>query len=69
LENHFLIISASLGSQILKAYSLQKTGGGKSEDLSLANISAFFVKILKGTVQNPDLSGTVPFDELRQKYL
>jgi hypothetical protein len=69
LENHFLIISASLGSQILKTYSLQKSGGGKSEDLSIANISAFFFKILKGTVQIPDLSGAVPFDELRQKYL
>jgi hypothetical protein len=64
-----LIISASLGSQILKAYSLHKEDGSKSDDLSLTNIAAFFFKILLGTVQIRDLSDAVPFDELRQKYL
>ena len=48
LENHFLIISASLGSQILKTYSLQKADGAKSNDLTLTNIATFFFKILNG---------------------
>jgi len=69
LENHFLIASASLGSQILKTYSLPKSDGGRSEDLSLANIAAFFFKILSGAVQIQDMSGSVSFDELRQRYL
>ena len=69
LENHFLIISASLGSQILKTYSLQKDDGGRSDDLTLANIADFFFKILSGIVQIKDLSGAVSFNELRQKYL
>jgi hypothetical protein len=69
LENHFLIISASLGSQILKTYSLQKEDGGKSDDLTLPNITEFFFNVLNGVVQINDLSDTVPFDELRQKYL
>jgi hypothetical protein len=69
LENHFLIISASLGSQILKTYSLQKGDGSKSDDLTVANIAAFFFKVLNGTMQIKDLSGSVPFEELRQKYL
>jgi len=69
LENHFLLISASLGSQILKTYSLQKSDGSKSDDLTLINIAAFFFKVLKGELQIGDLSGSISFDELRQKYL
>ena len=69
LENHFLIISAGLGSQILKTYSLQKEDGSKSEDLTLENIAAFFYKILNGTIQIRDLNDVVPFEELRRKYL
>jgi hypothetical protein len=69
LENHFLIISASLSSQILKTYSLQKSDGSKSDDLSLANVALFFFKILDGSVQIQDMSGSVSFDELRQRYL
>ena len=69
LENHFLIISASLGSQILKTYSLQKEDGSKSDDLTLANIAEFFFKIIYGAVQIGELSGAVSFSELRQRYL
>jgi hypothetical protein len=68
LENHFLIISASLGSQILKTYSLQKADGG-SEDLTVCSIALFFFNILSGKIQIRDLSGSIPFEELRQKYL
>lgn len=69
LENHFLIISASLGSQILKTYSLQKEDGGKSDDLTLMNITLFFFKILNGTIQVREMSGSISFDELRRTYL
>jgi hypothetical protein len=69
MENHFLIISASLGSQILKSYSLHREDGGKSEDLTLTNISAFFFKILNGVAQIRDLNDAIPFDDLRQRYL
>jgi hypothetical protein len=69
LENHFLIISASLGSQILKTYSLQSGEGGKSDDLTVQNIADFFFKILSGVVQIQDMSGSVSFEELKQRYL
>jgi hypothetical protein len=69
LENHFLIISASLGSQIMKTYSLHKENGGKSEDLTLTNIAAFFFKVLSGVIQIRELNDSIPFDELRQRYL
>ena len=68
-ENHFLIISASLGTQILKTYSLHREDGSKSDDLTLENISAFFFKILSGVVQIRELGDSISFDELRQRYL
>jgi hypothetical protein len=69
LENHFLIISASLGSQILKTYSLQREDGGESAELAVENIAGFFFKILNGTVNIGEISGSISFDELKQKYL
>ncbi|MDR2794001.1 MAG: hypothetical protein LBB61_10140 [Treponema sp.] len=67
LENHFLIISASLGSQTLKMYSLQKEDGSKSDDLTLMNITPFFFKILNGILQIREISGSISFDELRRR--
>jgi hypothetical protein len=69
LENHFLIISASLGSQILKTYSLRKEDGGESAGLTVENIAGFFFKILNGTIVIDEISGSISFDELKQKYL
>lgn len=68
-ENHFLILSASLGSQILKTYSLQKEDGSKSDDLTLENIASFFFDILNGKVQIRELNDAISFDDLRQRYL
>lgn len=66
LENHFLIGTASLGTQVLKTYSLTKESGEKSEDLSVENIAEFFFKILNGTIQVQDLSGEISFAELKK---
>ncbi|GMO22317.1 MAG: hypothetical protein Pg6A_09580 [Termitinemataceae bacterium] len=67
-ENHFLILSASLGSQILKTYSLQKPDGEKSDELTVPHIADFFFSVLNGKTQIQELSGSIPFDELRIKY-
>jgi hypothetical protein len=68
LENHFLIVSASLGSQIIKTYSLQKEDGGKSEDLTIENIAPFFFKILNGIIQIREIDGSISFEDLKQRY-
>jgi hypothetical protein len=67
-ENHFLIVSASLGSQILKTYSLQREDGS-SVDLTVGDIADFFFRILNGSVVIGELNGTISFEELKQKYL
>lgn len=66
LENHFLIGSGALGTQILKVYNLQKANGEKSEELTVPNIAAFFFKILSGALEVQDLSGEISFAELRK---
>lgn len=68
LENHFLIISAGLGSQILKQYALTKSNGEKSCELSVINICGFFFDILSGKCAVREISGEIPFDELKKKF-
>jgi len=68
LENHFLIISASLGSQVLKEYSLTKADGEKGPALSVRNIVQFFFEVLGGKRAVQEISGEVTFDELKKKF-
>lgn len=68
MENHFLIISASLGSQILKTYSLTKSNGEKGPELNVKDIAQFFFKILSGAISIREIDGTVTFDELKKKF-
>ncbi len=68
LENHFLIISASLGSQILKTYSLTKSTGEKGPDLNVKDIAEFFFNILNGKVQIVELNGSVTFEDFKRNF-
>jgi hypothetical protein len=43
--------------------------GGGAIDLTVDGIADFFFKILSGSVVIEELSGTISFEELRQKYL
>ncbi len=65
-ENHFLIISASLGSQALKQYSLTLANGEKGPELTVSKIAEFFFGILSGKTAIKEISGQVDFDELKQ---
>lgn len=68
MENHFLIISASLGSQILKTYSLTKSNGEKGPELNVKDIAEFFFNILNGKIQVKEIEGKVTFDELKKNF-
>lgn len=68
LENHFLIGAGALNSQILKVYSLTKSDGEKSEELTLENISDFFFNIISGVIQIQDISGEISFNELKKVF-
>ena len=68
MENHFLIISASLGSQILKTYSLTKSNGEKGPELNIKDIAEFFFNIVAGKVQIKEMDGKPDFDELKKNF-
>ena len=68
MENHFLIISASLGSQILKTYSLTKSNGEKGPELNVKDITEFFFNVLSGKIQIREIDGKLSFDELKKNY-
>lgn len=68
MENHFLIISASLGNQILKTYSLSKSNGEKGPELNVKDIAKFFFNILSGKIAIKELDGTVCFEELKRNF-
>lgn len=68
MENHFLIISASLGSQILKTYSLKKSNGEKGPELNVKDISSFLFDVLNGKIQIKEIDGKVSFDELKKNF-
>jgi hypothetical protein len=52
----------------LRTYSLQKEDGS-NVDLTVNNIANFFFKILNGSVVIDEISRTISFEELKQKYL
>ena len=68
MENHFLIISASLGSQILKTYSLTKSNGEKGPELNVKDITEFLFNVLTGKIQIKEIDGKVSFDDLKKNF-
>lgn len=68
-ENHFLITAASLGPQLLKAYSLTKENGETSSPLDLEHIVPFFFEILSGKRNISELDAKVPFEDLKDKMI
>lgn len=66
LENHFLILNGSLGTQVLKQYSLTLSNGEKGPELTVEAIAKFFLDIAVGRVEIREISGDVTFDELKR---
>ena len=66
LENHFLILGASLGEKILKSYSLTKEDGSEGKALEIPTIAEFFFKILQGKIEVAEIDAKVSFDDLEK---
>ena len=68
MENHFLIISASLGSQVLKTYTLPMSNGEKGPVLTVRNLQKFFFDVLTGVVQVKEIDGNISFEKLKSIF-
>jgi hypothetical protein len=65
-NNHFLLVSAALGSQLLKTYDLGINGSNKA--LTIENISDFFFNILHGKIEVQELQGEFSMQEIINKF-
>jgi hypothetical protein len=67
-NNHFLLTSASLGSQLLKTYDLGIENNGAGKPLTIQNISDFFFDILLGKIDVQEMSGEFSMKEIVEKF-
>ncbi len=66
LENHFLIEAGSLGSQLIKSYTLSRQDGTRSAELSVSNIAEFLFSILLGKTNVQTLDAEISFKEFKE---
>lgn len=67
-NNHFLLTSAALGSQLLKTYDLGIENNGNGKPLTIQNISDFFFDILWNKIDIQEMSGEFSMNEIIEKF-
>lgn len=68
LKNHFLIVGASLGTQLQKDYTLPMQDGQAGRAITVKEAADFFFDILQGKINIDEISGEVSFDEVRKRF-
>lgn len=63
-QNHFLLTSAALGSQLLKTYDLGVDSEGKPAQLTFDKIRDFFFGILSGRIEIQPIDGTFNISQI-----
>lgn len=63
-QNHFLLASASLGSQLLKNYDLGLNSNGEAATITIEKIRALFFDILNGKVEIQEIDGKFSLSEI-----
>lgn len=63
-QNHFLLTSASLGSQLLKAYDLGRDKNGNMVTVTFAGLRKFFFEILSGKIDIKVIDGKFNISEI-----
>ena len=66
-QNHFLLTSASLGSQLLKTYDLGLDKNGNTVSVTFAGLRKFFFEILSGKIEVKVIDGTFNISEITRK--
>lgn len=70
MENHFLIESGALGTQILKVYNLTKEDGSRYEKpLTVENIASFMFDVLKGRITPKTVKAQVKIADLEKQMM
>jgi hypothetical protein len=66
-QNHFLLTSASLGSQLLKNYDLGLNSKGETVTITTEKIRSFFFDILNGKIGIQYIDGKFNLSEITGK--
>ena len=66
-QNHFLLTSASLGSQLLKNYDLGLNSKGETVTITTEKIRSFFFDILNGKIEIQYIDGKFNLSEITGK--
>jgi len=67
-QNHFLLTSASLGSQLLKNYDLGVNDKGEPVTLTFDKIRNFFFNILLGKIEIQEINGKFDISDITGKF-
>ena len=67
-QNHFLLASASLGSQLLKTYEFGTDNEGKPIMLTLENLKNFFFDILNEKIVVKEINGSFDISEITKSF-
>jgi len=67
-QNHFLLATASLGSQLLKTYSFGEDAAGNEVMLTREGIRDFLFNVLAGRVEIKTLSGDFDISEIMNSF-
>lgn len=68
LKNHFLIVGASLGTQLQKDYTLPTKDSQSGRAITVKEVADFFFDILAGKIVIEEMSGEVSFDDVRKQF-
>jgi hypothetical protein len=67
-QNHFLLVAAALGPQLLKTYDLGPDKDGNLAIVSFERLREFFFGILLGNITIQDMAGNFNITDVVQKY-
>ena len=67
-NNHFLLTTAALGSQLLKTYDLGIDTDGRNKGLTIENISEFFFNILYGKIDIQEMEGDFSMKDIINQF-
>lgn len=68
LQNHFLLVAASLGSQLLRTYDLGIGENGQPITLIPEKLTAFFFDILDGKIAVQEIQGNFSLQDMVEKF-
>ena len=66
MQNHFLLTAASLNTQLLSVYDLGLNANGEKAVLTPEKIYDFFMSLMLGKINVPEIDGTFSINTISE---